>query len=149
MIVFVLIFVITGLLLIVAKVNINPLKDLRSNMRIATGVTFLLPGFLHFWNPEMYFKMMPPFLPSHLFLIYLSGFLEILGGIGLTISKTKRWASYGLVLLLLVAIIPSNVYMVWENVKLGNFMDAEIFRWLKLPVHFALIWIVWWVGKDE
>jgi uncharacterized membrane protein len=34
-------------------------------------------GTLHFIKPDFYLKIMPPYLPLHLELVYLSGFFEI------------------------------------------------------------------------
>ncbi len=38
-------------------------------------------GTLHFIKPDFYLKIMPPYLPLHLELVYLSGFIEIALGL--------------------------------------------------------------------
>jgi uncharacterized membrane protein len=150
MTVFILILIFTGLLFIVSKIGLNPFKDFKNNARIGTGITFMLTGFFHFLMPATFMKLMPPFIPEPLLMIYLSGIFEILGGIGLILSKTKTWAGYGLILLLL-AVFPANIYVAWENVQLGGFMNYPVYQWFRVVLQFALIGWVYWTagGRDE
>ena len=45
-------------------------------------VFFVMAGINHFINADFYLSIMPPYLPWHLFLVYLSGFFEIALGEG-------------------------------------------------------------------
>ena len=65
-------------------------------------------GSLHFLIPGFYLSMMPPWLPWHLELVYLSGVFEVLGGVGLLVPRLRRVACWGLIALLL-AVFPANV----------------------------------------
>lgn len=98
--------------------------------------------------PEKYLEMMPPFIPSPLLMVYVSGFFEILGGIGLIVPWTKRWAAYGLIALLL-AVFPANIYVALNNVELGGFMSHSVYQWLRLPLQFVLIGWVFFVSKTN
>lgn len=143
MTIFLLIVLLATGLQIAAKFNLNPLKDFRDNARIATGIAFVFSGFSHFAVPAKFLEMMPPFLPMPLFLVYLSGFFEIIGGIGLIISKTKGIAAAGL-LVLLLAVFPANIYVALNNIQLGGFMSNQIYQWIRLPMQFVLIiWVLW------
>ena len=149
MTVFFLILLFLALLFGASKIGINPVKNLKDNARIATGLTFIFTGTTHFLIPDKYLEMMPPFIPAQLLMIYLSGFFEILGGIGLMISKTKHWAAYGLIALLL-AVFPANIYVAVNNVQLGGFMSYSFYQWLRLPMQFVLIWwILWAISKPK
>lgn len=148
MTVFVLIFTFTAILFLAAKLGVNPLKNFRDNARVATGATFVFTGVTHFLMPETYLKLMPPPIPLPLLMVYVSGFFEILGGIGLMIAKTKRAAGYGLMLLLLT-VFPANIYVALANVQLGGFMSNAFYQWLRLPLQFVLIWWVWWTARGE
>ena len=53
---------------------------------------------------------MPPSFPMHLEAVYISGLFEILGGIGVLLSKTRKLAGWGL-FVLLIAVYPANIYM--------------------------------------
>src|SRR5215203_362288 len=146
MTVFFIIIVLAIILQLAAKIGLNPQKSFRRNARIATGIAFIFTGASHFIIPEKFMEMMPSVLPAPLFLIYLSGVFEILGGIGLIISSTKQLAAIGLIVLLL-AVFPANIYVAVNNVQLGGFMNYEVYQWLRLPMQFVLIGLVWWGGE--
>jgi uncharacterized membrane protein len=97
-------------------------------------------GINHFLNPAMYLKIMPPYLPQPLLLVYISGLLEIILGCLLLPAKTRRFAAGGIILLLL-AIFPANVQMVL------NYYQAQHPGWwialVRLPLQGALIWWAW------
>lgn len=73
-------------------------------------------------------------------LIYLSGLAEIICGVFLIPSKTRRFGAW-LTIALLIAIFPANVKMVFNKVENGGFMFyAAIAR---LPFQFLMIWWVY------
>ncbi|HEX8565098.1 MAG TPA: DoxX family membrane protein [Pyrinomonadaceae bacterium] len=149
MTVFFLILSFLALLFGASKIGFNPVKNLKDNARIATGLTFILTGATHFLIPDKYLEMMPPFIPAPLLMVYLSGFFEILGGAGLILPGTKRIAAYGLIALLLT-VFPANVYVALNNVQLGGFMSYSFYQWLRLPLQFVLIWwILWTISKPR
>src|SRR5438045_9398493 len=80
----------------------------RAVFRTVLGTLFIVAGCLHFLIPGFYLSMMPPWLPWHLELVYLSGVFEILGGVGLLIPRLRRVACWGLIALLL-AVFLANV----------------------------------------
>jgi uncharacterized membrane protein len=130
------------------KLGLNPIDSAKSNARAATGLSFIFIGITHFLMPEKYLEMMPPPVPAPLAMVYISGFFEVLGGIGLIVPWTKRWATFGLIALLL-AVFPANIYVALNNVQLGGFMSHSVYQWLRLPLQFALIGWVWLVSKTN
>jgi uncharacterized membrane protein len=107
------------------------------------GILFIIAGILHFTHASFYLAIMPPYLPSHLELVYISGFFEILGGLGLLISRTRRWAGYGLIALL-VAVFPANVHMAMHDVPIAGASASPVLLWLRLPLQGVIIAAVWW-----
>ena len=55
---------------------------------------FIYVGFDHFINPEFYLKIMPPRFPFHLEAVLISGFFEILGGVGILISTRQGYSAH-------------------------------------------------------
>lgn len=100
------------------------------------GIAFAAAGTNHFINAEFYLRMMPPFLPQHLFLIYLSGVFEIALGILLLIPKFSRFAAWGLIALL-IAVFPANIYMAMNPQKFPEFSSPALY--LRLPLQLVLI----------
>ena len=86
---------------------------------------------------------MPDYLSYHLELVYISGAFEIAGGLGLLIPKTRIYAGYGLIALL-IAVFPANINMALNSAQFQNIPTYLL--WLRLPVQFVLIAWVWFVA---
>ena len=106
-----------------------------------TSSAFIVAGILHFMFPSAYKKIMPPYIPAHYFMIYVSGFLEVLGGVLLLFTSTQAFASIGLSLLL-IAVFPANLYMAQRMQKKES--RYAWLAWLRLPFQVVLIaWMIW------
>lgn len=103
---------------------------------------FVAAGVFHFLRPAAFARVVPPFLPYPLALVYISGVAEILGGLGVLMPSVRPWAGIGLIALL-VAVFPANVYMALEP-KTAGMGFAPAWLWLRLPVQLVLIVWVWW-----
>jgi len=77
---------------------------------LGLAIFFINVGVDHFINPDFYLSIMPPALPLHLEAVYISGFFEVLGGVGVLVPRLRKIAGWGLVALL-VAVYPANIYM--------------------------------------
>jgi len=102
---------------------------------------FLLAGLNHFSNPNFYVSIMPPYLPMHSELSYISGFFEIIGAIGLLFAKTRKISGYGL-LILLIVIFPANIHMAIHPEYFPDYSKLTIY--LRLPLQFLFMaWVYW------
>lgn len=109
-------------------------------------VFFALAGLNHFINPAFYLKIMPPYLPWHLFLVYLSGFFETALGVIVIIPAVRRIAAWGLIALL-IAVFPANVHMA-INPELYPAISPLVL-WLRLPLQGVFIaWAYWYTRPD-
>ena len=105
-------------------------------------------GVLHLVRPEVYLPMMPPYLPAHLPLVYLSGVFEILGGVGMLLPWTRRWAGLG-VIALLIAIFPANIHIVMNDIPVAGH-DVPLWgHLLRLPLQGVMIWMAWWGTRER
>jgi len=77
---------------------------------LGLAIFFINVGVDHFINPDFYLSIMPPALPLHLEAVYISGFFEVLGGVGVLVPRLRKIAGWGL-FALLVAVYPVNIYM--------------------------------------
>jgi uncharacterized membrane protein len=103
-------------------------------------------GLNHFLSPAPYVAMMPAALPAPGALVAISGVAEILGGLGLIWPQTRRWAAWGLVLLLL-AVFPANVNMAVNHLPLGERAMPAWALWARLPLQAVLIAWAWWYTR--
>ena len=77
------------------------------------GVPFVLIGIEHFREPQKFVEIVPSYLPFSLFLVYLTGIMEIAGGLGIIYPDTREITGK-LMVLFLIAIYPANLNM-WIN----------------------------------
>ena len=103
---------------------------------------FIVAGVLHFIFPANYVQVMPPWLPAHLTLVWVSGGFEIAGGVGVLIPGLRRWAGIGLILLSL-AVLPANVQMLLNALADGTAMVWLVLLLLRLPLQLLLIYWIW------
>ena len=108
---------------------------------------YIYVGLQHFFNPSFFMAIMPPYLPYHLPLVYLSGGIEIILGTGLLVKKTRRYAAWGL-MALLVAVYPANIYLAFndspqEALGISQFLAS----WVRLPLQFVMIAFAYWHSK--
>tara|TARA_Y100001970_G_C14215387_1_gene849343 strand:+ start:1397 stop:1777 length:381 start_codon:yes stop_codon:yes gene_type:complete len=107
------------------------------------SIFYIQIGIKHFTDPNWFMPIMPPYLPYHKALIYISGFFEILFGLMLIFDRTRFMAGWGLILLL-VAVYPANIYLafnsdVQQQMNISHFLAS----WVRLPLQFVFIWIAY------
>jgi uncharacterized membrane protein len=110
--------------------------------RLLLAILFLVSGCLHFLAPRLYLRIMPPYLPAPLLLVYISGAAEFLGGTGLLIPSTRQAAAWGLIALL-VAVLPANIYMATAHLSAPGIMGVSWAQWLRIPLQIPLIYWAW------
>ena len=104
------------------------------------SLLYIAAGINHFVKPRMYVKIMPPWLPAHLQLVYTSAVAEILLGILLIPASTRVFAAWGIIALL-IAVFPANVQMML-NYYYKNLPGLWI-TIVRLPLQLLLIWWAW------
>lgn len=116
-------------------------------MEIKTVSLYLMAGFYtfagigHFVATKFFMRIMPPYIPWHKPIVYLSGVAEIGLGILLIMPAYSSWAAWG-VIALLVAVFPANLY----HFSSGG-AGMRIPQWalaLRLPLQGLLMLWAWW-----
>ena len=109
-------------------------------MRKLAGPFFVVAGVLHFVRPGVYESIMPPWLPAHRQLVYVSGVAEIAGGAALRSSRWRRAGAWSLVATLL-AVFPANVHMALNPDRYSGVPGGRWALYARLPVQ--LLFIAW------
>ena len=113
---------------------------------IISSIFYTIVGIKHFINPEFFLAIMPPYLPYHLELVYISGFFEILFGIMILFPRYRFYGSIGLILLLL-AVFPANIYLAQsKEAQVAIGASQQIATW-RLPIQGLLIFVAYWIRK--
>lgn len=126
-----------------------PRSGWRRASLLLLALMFVGIGVAHFATTRYFAEIMPPYLPAHALLIYVSGACEILGGIGLLSTTTRRLARWGLIALLM-AVFPANVQMAIDFDRWGAFGIPRWALYARLPLQVALIaWVYRATRADE
>ncbi len=113
-------------------------------------VLYLGAGINHFWHPAGYYSIIPDYIPNHYLVNILSGIAELILGTLLIFSATRRFAAYGIILML-IAFIPAHIYMIQKGGCMGPppaICTTPFIAWVRLfPLQFVLMWWAWWHRK--
>jgi uncharacterized membrane protein len=120
------------------------MRTLKLLLKYLFGLSFVFAGLYHFVNPAFYLRMMPPYLPWHLFLIYLSGCCEAAFGLLLFVPKYTRIAAWSLIALL-IAVFPANVNMALNPQLFPDISPLAL--WFRLPLQALLIAWAYWLTR--
>lgn len=101
------------------------------------AIFFINTGIDHFTNADFYLSIMPPAFPLHKEAVYISGFFEVLGGIGVLIPRLRKIAGWGLVALL-IAVYPANIYMALTPEVFPSIPVSLIYS--RLPLQFLFFY---------
>lgn len=118
----------------------NVLKSVKLLTIFIMAFLYIFIGIKHFLDPAFFLKIMPPYIPFHLFFVYISGVFEILLGLGLLFEKTRKYAAYGLIALL-VLVFPANIHLYFNPEILEATQQAALIRmFFQLPLIFIAYW---------
>jgi uncharacterized membrane protein len=111
------------------------------------GLFYLFAGINHFWHPEFYLPLIPDYLPWKVELNQLVGLLEIGLGVGVLLKATRRFAAWGIIILL-VLLIPAHVYFIQIGSCIPDGLCVEPWvAWMRLILIHPLLmaWAYWHV----
>ncbi|MEC7260128.1 MAG: DoxX family protein [Bacteroidota bacterium] len=119
---------------------------IKSFLIIISSIFYVIVGIKHFIEPEYFLSIVPPYLPYHLELVYISGLFEILFGLLILFPKYRYYGAIGLILLLIV-VFPANIYLA-QSKEAQEAIGAtqEIATW-RLPIQGVLIWIAYYIRR--
>lgn len=113
---------------------------MRRLSRFALAAFFVVAGTFHFIRPTLYLAIMPPFLPGPSALVAISGAAEIMGGLGVIFTFSRKAAGWGLIALL-IAVFPANLQAVANGMVINSWSVPPWILWARLP--FQLLFIFW------
>ncbi len=121
--------------------------DLLKKISLALLVIFyMVAGLNHFISPVGYLAIIPRYLPWPHLINILAGSFEIFFGGALLFTPTRRYAAYGIILMLL-AFLPVHIAMIGDApLKLGSLTVTPMLAWIRLLVlqPLLIIWAGWY-----
>lgn len=117
--------------------------DLLLSARIAMCTMLMFTAIGHFIYAKGMAMMIPDILPLKTELVYLTGVLEILLGIGLLIPSLRIYAGWILIVFLLL-VLPANINAALKNIdyQKGTYEGNSItYLWFRIPLQlFFILW---------
>lgn len=121
----------------------------RTRGAISIASVFLFTGVGHFIKTDPMAAMLPEWVPMRVPLVYATGVLEVGLAILLLVPSTRR-AAGRVVLVLLVAFLPVNVFAAVHHVPMGGHAWGPIYLWIRVPLQAALfLWTYVFVVRRE
>jgi len=117
----------------------------------ALATFFSLAGIMHFVIPKTYEAIVPDYVPmSPEAAVFHSGWAELAGGLAVVAPRTRSFARWWLIGILL-AVFPANVHMAVKPEQIRGLEVKKVPRWTlwaRLPLQFAAILWVWRATED-
>ena len=101
------------------------------------GIFFVIAGFFHIQKPQIYERIMPPYIPSHKTVILITGILEMIAGFLLMNQESSTIAAWGIIVML-ICFLPVHAYMLQEEKA-----SLKLPKWvlvLRIPLQFAIMY---------
>ena len=131
----------------IGLLGVRRLSSWREAGLLAVAIMFLFTGATHFGAMKHdYAAMLPGFVPMKVWVIHLTGALQIAGAVGLLVPRTRRLAGVALALLL-VAMFPGNVYAALTDVPFRGEPPTPL--WLRTPIQLLFIGMVLWTSTTR
>ena len=112
------------------------------------GVMYVFIGIKHFTDPQYFLDIVPPQLPFKLFLVYLTGLIEVVGGAAILAPKTRKAGAY-LLIFLLVSVFPANIYLYVSETPQSLLGISEADALIRMPFQIPLILLAYWHSKKN
>ena len=99
-------------------------------------------GSVHFLAPDVVEAAVPLWVPGKRAVVYASGALEVLCGLGLI--RRRPWAGPASAAVLL-AIWPANIQMALDagTGRHAGLFDNAVLMWARVPAQIPMIWVAW------
>lgn len=103
-------------------------------------VFFLAGGVGHFTSTDMFVSIMPPYIPFHLEIVYVTGVMEIGAALCLLFAKARYWTG-NFLFVFTIAVTPANIHM-WLHPELFPDIDPLLLS-VRLILQVVLLAIIW------
>jgi uncharacterized membrane protein len=117
---------------------------LDASTRGCLGITlvFLFTGTGHFVQTEGMVRMLPPWVPAAVPLVYITGVIELAAAIAVLRPRFRRLTGCGLAAML-VGFLPVNIYAAVNRVGMGGHEWGPVYLLIRVPLQLILLWWVW------
>ena len=131
---------------------LNGNSSLIKNYKLITiyvmSLMYVFIGIRHFTDSQYFLEIVPPRLPFKLFLVYVTGLVEIIGGAAILFSKTRRIGAF-LLIFLLIVVFPANIYLFLSEAPQNALGISKMDALIRMPFQIPLIILAYWHSKNN
>jgi uncharacterized membrane protein len=122
--------------------GLHALASWQDSAHYALAVMFVFTATAHFNKMKHDLaRMIPPYFPRPLLIVYITGVLELLGAAGLVLPQFRGLGGICLIALLIGMFI-ANVNAAKRGVTLRGKAPTPL--WLRTPMQVLFIALLWW-----
>lgn len=112
---------------------------LKKIVAIFLGLLLIFGGIAHFVSPEFYNGLIPYFLPKTT-INYITGFVELILGIGVLIPVYRKKALLGIFTLMII-FLPVHIV---DAIKEDPVIGTKVVAYIRILIQFVLIYLPWY-----
>lgn len=126
----------------IGAAGVHTLASWQNSACYALVVMFVFTASAHF-NKMKYdlVRMIPSYFPRPLWIVYITGILELLGAIGLLLPQFRKLAGACLIALLIGMFI-ANINAGTKAITLRGKPPTPL--WIRTPMQIFFIFLLWW-----
>ena len=126
----------------IGALGVTALAGWQASAPLALAAMFMFTAIAHFNKMKHDLaRMIPSFFPRPLWLVYITGALELLGAAGLLVPKFRSLAGICLIAML-IAMFIANVNAAQKKITLRGKPATPL--WLRTPMQVFFIVLLWW-----
>lgn len=130
----------------IGAAGVHALASWQDSARYAFVLMFIFTATAHFNKMKHDLaRMIPPYFPRPLLIVYIMGVLELLGAAGLVLPEFRRRAGICLIALLIGMFI-ANINAAHKGVTLRGKPPTPL--WLRIPMQILFIALLWWSTRS-
>ena len=112
------------------------------------SILYIVVGTKHFTNSEFFITIVPPIISLKKEVVLISGFFEIILGICLLFKSTRKFASIGIILLL-ISVFPANIYLYTSEIARDILKISKSQALFRMPFQITLIILAYWHSIEK
>lgn len=116
--------------------------------RVGLSLFFLFTSIGHFIKTEEMAAMLPASVPYRIWLIYVTGILELLGATGVWIPRLTKLTGF-LLILMLIGVLPANIYSAINRVDFGGHAAGPAYLLVRVPFQIFAIWWTYFATEQN
>ena len=111
------------------------------------SLLYVIVGIKHFTNTDFFVNIVPSIINYKEEVVLVSGLIEIILGILLLFNQTRKFAAWGIILLL-IAVFPANIYLYLSETARDTLSISKNQALYRLPFQIPLMIISYWHSKE-